>query len=188
MFIDYLTLMLVNMVAGLCILAAYLWKGIDEPDQAKWAAAFAMPGSVALLCGFHMIMTWPLPGSFNSAYGELSVLFGVLFAGAAVALAKGRDLLPVALYAPFAGLASAVIGVRFVDLGMSSAPLMTGAGFVLTGLAGLFAAPTIYFRSNRGLRAAGVVVLLAAAAIWALTGYVSLWMHMETFANWAPGS
>lgn len=188
MFIDYLTLMLVNMVAGLCILAAYLWKGMDESDQAKWAAAFAMPGFVALVCGLHMTCTWPLPGSFNSAYGELSVLFGVLFAGAAVALAKGWDLLPVALYAPFAGLASLVIGVRFVDLGLSNAPLMTGAGFVLTGLAGLFAAPTIYFKSSRALRAVGVLVLLAAAAVWALTGYVSFWMHMETFANWAPAS
>jgi hypothetical protein len=33
MFIDYLTLVMINMVAGTALLAFYLWRGLD--DQAR---------------------------------------------------------------------------------------------------------------------------------------------------------
>ena len=44
MFIDYLTLIMINMVAGTAILAYYLWRGMDQPDQRPFAAAFAGVG------------------------------------------------------------------------------------------------------------------------------------------------
>ena len=186
MFVDYVALMLINMAAGLCILALYLWGGLDRPDRAKWATAFAMPGVVAVACGLHMIWHWPLPGSHNSAFGEMSVFFGLLFVGAAVSLAKGWDLLPVAIYAPFAGLASILLGARLIDLQMTKEPLLSGVGFVLTGIAGVFAAPALYFKSCRTLQILGVLVLLAAAAIWTLTGYAAYWDHMKSFSDWMP--
>jgi len=174
------------MVAGLITLAFYIFRGLDDPNQQRWAPAFVMPGILALVIGLHLSMTWPLPGAYNAAYGDLSVLFGLLFLGAAVALAKGMDLLPLAIYAFFAGLAAMFVGVRFIHLGLSGTPVITGLGFILTGLGGIFAAPVLYLRRNRFLRTIGALVLAGAAAIWALTGYVSYWIHLDSFAKWLP--
>lgn len=186
MFIDYLTLLLINMVAGLITLAIYIFRGLDDPIQQRWAPAFAMPGILALIGGLHLALTWPLPGPYNAAFGDLTVLFGILFLGAAVTLAKGLDLLPLAIYAFFAGLAGVLVGIRIIHLGMTGAPILSGMGFILTGLGGIFAAPVLYFRSNKFLRTIGALVLAGAAAIWALTGYGGYWMHLESFSKWLP--
>jgi putative membrane protein len=71
MFIDYLTLIMINMVAGTALLAYYLWRGIDEVDQKPYAAAFFGVGLVALITGLHLSFNWPLPGSYNVGYGSL---------------------------------------------------------------------------------------------------------------------
>ncbi|OFX14084.1 MAG: hypothetical protein A2Z18_03480 [Armatimonadetes bacterium RBG_16_58_9] len=178
--------MLINMVSGLVILAIYVYRGLDDPDQKRWAPAFAVPGIIALVSGFHMIWTWPLPGSYNSAYGEMTIFFGFLLAGAAVALAKGWNLVPLALVGIFPGLAAILIGVRLIDLEMTNAPLLSGIGFILTGSCGVFAAPVVYCRENRALRCAGVIVLVVSALIWALTGYMGYWMHMQLLSGWVP--
>src|SRR3990167_4250520 len=81
MFIDYVPLMLINMASGLCLLAACLRKANNPVVEKHWASGFLMSGAVALACGFHMVFNWPLPGSYNVAFGELSVLLGILFAG-----------------------------------------------------------------------------------------------------------
>jgi hypothetical protein len=116
MFIDYVTLLLTNTSAGFFLLAWYLLRGLDEEHPQRWVAAFAMVGLVALLSGFLLVQRWLLPGPFNMAYGELSVYFGVLFLGASLSLAKGWDLLFVAVYAFFAGIGSLLIGIRILDL------------------------------------------------------------------------
>lgn len=46
MFIDYVTLMLINMAAGLVVLAAFIWKDIDKDNNQFWAPAFALPGMI----------------------------------------------------------------------------------------------------------------------------------------------
>ena len=66
MFIDYLTLIMINMVAGTAILAYYLWRGMDQPDQRPFAAAFAGVGLLALILGLQLIFPWPFPGRFLS--------------------------------------------------------------------------------------------------------------------------
>jgi putative membrane protein len=40
MFIDYISLMLINMVAGLFILAYYVYSGLDGADQKRWIPGF----------------------------------------------------------------------------------------------------------------------------------------------------
>ena len=186
LFIDYLSLLLINMVAGLAILAFYLFKGIEEEQQGKWAAAFAIPGFIALLNGFHMIWHWPLPGSYNSAFGEPSILFGALLLGASLSLAKGWDLMPLSIYSFFAGLVAVVLGVRIIHLGMTAMPLLSGTGFILTGLAGVFAAPVLYLKKHRAIRVFAALMLLITAAIWAVNGYGAYWMHMDGFTKWMP--
>lgn len=186
MFIDFLTLMLINMTAGLVLLAWYVARGMDDPDQPRWAPAFAVPGLIALLNGFRISWLWPLPGSYNVAFGDTSVLLGVLLLGAAWSVAAKRDLIPHAVYAFFAGFGALLVGVRVVMLHLTLMPLLTGLGFILTGFAGIFAGPALCFRNLKVVRAVGVLTLLGAAAIWAINGYAGYWMHLAGFAKWMP--
>jgi putative membrane protein len=187
MFIDYLTLLLINMVAGYFLLSAYVYMGLDDPLNKRWAPGFAVVGFVALLFGAHMTLTWPVIGQYNSAYGEMSVLYGVVFLGAALAIANGWSLASVAAYAFFAGAAALLLGARIIHLGMTKTPVLAGIGFLLSGLAGLFAAPTLlWLRGSYPWRALASITLLAAAAIWALIGYGAYWGHMESFGAWVP--
>lgn len=188
MFINYITLMLVNMVAGLFLLAFFVYEGLDSPLQKRWIPGFGMTGAIALATGLHMIWTWPLSGSFNVAYGEMSVLFGIIFVGASLALALNLDLLSVAIYAFFAGIAAVLVGVRILDLGLTRRPLLSSVGFILTGLGGIFAAPALYLKTNQTLRLVGAIVLVIAALIWAVTGYMALWGHLASFSDWQPST
>ncbi len=45
MFIDYITLMLINMVAGLFLLADYVYRGIDSYNQRQWIPGFGITGA-----------------------------------------------------------------------------------------------------------------------------------------------
>jgi putative membrane protein len=186
MFIDYLTLMLINLVAGLTLLAAYVYSGLDEPNQKRWIPGFGLSGAIALVTGLHMTLTWPVIGSFNIAYGETSVLFGVLFVGTSVALAMGWEMLTLSIYGFFSGLVLFVIGARFIDLGLTPMPLRVGVGFILVGLGGVLSAPTLYFKKNRLLRTIGAIVLIVAVLIFLSIGLESYWSHLANFSKWQP--
>ena len=189
MFIDYLTLIMINMVAGTVLLAYYIFKGIDELDQRPYAAAFGVVGLLGVIMGLQLSFTWPLPGSFNVGYGDTTTLFGVVFLGTALALSQGWDLLPMAIYAFFAGMDAVIVGIRILSLGLGQEPLVAAVGFVLSGLGGIFAAPFfMYFKNNKMVRYAAIAILLVAAAIWAVTFYNSLWAHMLSFGKWIPAT
>ncbi len=179
MFIDYVTLMLINMAAGLFILAAFLWKDIEKENNQFWAPAFALPGLIAAVCGFAMTFSWPLPKPYNTAFGETSILLGLLFLAAAWSLAKGWELLPLGIYAFFAGLTGMLIGIRIINLGLTSSPLVSGLGFILTGSGGVFAAAVLINRHKKWLRIVGVAVLVAAALIWTRTAFLAYWVHLH---------
>jgi putative membrane protein len=187
MFVDFLSLLLLNMVAGYVLLSLYVYRGLDDPLNRRWTSGFLMVGLVAFVFGGFVTMTWPLPGPYNSIFGEMSVMFGVVFLGAGVAIANGWSLLPVTVIAFFAGVAAVVSGASILHLHLTSNPPLSATGFILSGLAGVFAAPTLrYLRGNRPFRIAGAVWLLAAAAVWAIIVYVEYWMHPGVFSKWAP--
>ena len=187
MFIDYLTLVMINLVAGTALLAYYLWRGLDEADQRPYAAAFFGVGLIAIITGLHLSFTWPLPGSYNIGYGEATTLFGVVFLTTSLALWQGWNLIPVSIYAFFAGIDAIIIGVRIFSLQLTKEPLISAVGFILAGLGGVAAAPFfLWFRENRTVRWVGIVLLLATTAIWAVTFYGSLWAHLESFSKWLP--
>lgn len=186
MFIDYITLMLINLVAGLVLLAAYVYFGLDEPNQKRWIPGFGVVGAIALVTGLHMTFTWPVIGSFNIAYGETSVLFGILFVGTSLALATGWELLTLSIYGFFAGLVSLLIGFRFINLGLTPFPLRVGIAFILVGLGGVFSVPTLYLKKNRLLRTIGAVALILAALIFTHIGLDAYWPHLDTFSTWQP--
>jgi len=187
MFIDYVSLLLINAMVGHFLLAYYVYSGLDDANQTKWAPGFLMVGVISVVFGGIMAATWPLPGAYGSAFGEMSVLLGIVFLGAGVAMAKGWDLTTVACYAFFAGVAAIVIGVRIIQLKLTGNPALSGAGFILSGIAGVFAAPTLaYMRSNRAFRTIAAIVVVIAGVVWAATVYPGYWMHMEFFAKWVP--
>jgi putative membrane protein len=186
MFIDYLTLMLINLAAGLTLLAAYVYFGLDGKNQKRWVPGFGVVGAIALVTGLHMTLTWPIVGSFNIAFGETTVLFGTLFAGTSLSLAMGWELLTLGIYGFFAGLVSLLIGFRFINLGLTPTPLLVGVGFILVGLGGVFSAPTLSLKAPRFLRTIGAVVLIAAALIFGFIGLSAYWGHLASFSTWQP--
>jgi putative membrane protein len=119
-FIDYVTLMLVNMSAGFFLLACFVWRGLETEDEMTWIPAFGITGLVATVCGFMMTFKGPLPAPFSMAFGETSVLLGVLFLGTCWALMKGWDLMPLAIYALFAGAVAILLGTRIIELRLTN--------------------------------------------------------------------
>lgn len=189
MFIDYLTVLLANLAAGFILLAAFLLRGLGAGKDKDWALAFGIIGLPGFLISLHMVLTWPLPGPFNVAYGESALLFSILFLATAVGLATGCSLKGVAYYALFAGIASVVIGVRVLNLRLTPGPEMTAAGFIVTGIAGILAAPAmIFFADRRGWRLPAALLLLVCAGIWGLTGLGAYWGHLESMAKWTPAT
>jgi len=185
--IDWASLLLVNMLAGYVLLAAYLFRGIDEADQRRWSPAFGIVGAIAAIFGAAMTITWPLPGPYSLMYGEMSVLFGFIFLAAAFAFGLRWDLKIIASYAIFAGLAAIILGVRIISLKLTTYPLLSGVGFILSGSAGVFAAPTLaFFSHNKPFRILAALILLATAAIWALSAYGAYWMHPQMLQHYMP--
>jgi len=190
LFIDFLTLMLLNMAAGFVVLAAFLLMGLPSGDWKRWVASFAIVGLVAIVTGFHMTFAWPLPGSYSSAFGEMSVLLGAIYLGIALSLAMGWGLGPLVIYGIFAGLAAVLLGIRFVMIEppMTAKPALSCVGFVLSGGGGILAVLAFCKPLSRFLRTAGAVALILAALIWAMTAYPAYWMHMKHFSDWKPST
>ncbi len=177
--IDYVTLLLVNMVSGLVVLAFFLWWGIRHKDRRDWAPAFGITGLIGTVAGLAMTFTWPIPAPYSMAYGEMSTLLGVLFLGTAWALHGGWRLHPLGIYAFFPGVAAILIGVRIIHLSLTAAPVLSGIGFIVTGLGGIFAGLTLWKQDAMVLRLVGGFVMLAAAGLWVPTTYMAYWFHME---------
>ncbi|HUH99040.1 MAG TPA: DUF981 domain-containing protein [Anaerolineales bacterium] len=189
MFIDFLTIVMINLVAGSVLLAYYLWKGMDEKNQRPYAAAFFITGLVGIVTGLQLSFTWPLPGSFNVGYGDAATLFGAVYLATGIALSQGWDLIPVALYSFFAGIDAIIVGIRLYSLQLGQEPLVAAIGFILAGLGGVAAFPFLqWFKDNKAVRWIGIAVLVVAAAIWAVTFYAALWGHMASFAKWVPAT
>lgn len=186
MFIDYITLMLINLAAGLVLLAVYVDRGLDSSEQKHWIPGFGIVGGIALVTGLHMTLTWAVPGSFNIAFGETTLLFGALFTATAIALGQGWDLWSIAVYGFFAGVTAILIGLRLINLGLTQQPLLAGIGFILTGLGGVLAAPTLHLKANKTWRRVGAFALIGAALIWLFIGYGAYWLHLDTFRKWMP--
>ena len=188
MFIDYLTLLLVNMAAGMFVLACYFLSRDDAAGAKRFAAPFAAVALVALVGGFHMVFHWPLPGAYNLIFGETTVLLGAFFAAAALAVAREWDLTPLGVYSLFAGAAAIVFGARIANLGLTVTPKFTALGFLLSGAAGVLALPAFHCRTQRGLRAVTAVILIAASLMWAFVGGMGIWGHLgaDNFKHWKP--
>jgi putative membrane protein len=184
-FIDYLTLLLANMGAGLVILGLYFLRGYGSENEKSWSPALGIVGLVAFIGGLHMALSWPITGAqwANVAYGEPSVFLGVAFLGAALAAGRGWSLVPVTVYAAVVGGFAILLGIAIAVMGLSNAPAMTAAGFILTGLAGPFSLCATLVKSCRWPRRITAGILFASAALWLFTAGGSYWMHMHLLSQ-----
>jgi len=184
--IDYLALLLVVVVAGFLLLAHFAVRGRETDDATRWAPGFALVGLILIVGGFSIVLTWPLPGSYNIAFGGPAVLFGGLLAAAALAFARGWGLTSLSVFALVAGAVAIVVGSRLIDLGLTERPAVAGSGFILSGVTGLMASAALWSPGIAGRRPwhwAFALVALAAAVIWAVTGFDAYWGHLASFAK-----
>jgi putative membrane protein len=186
MFIDFLLLMLLNMTGALLTIAAFLVCGMKEEKPSRWAAPFIITGVIALCCGLRMVWTWPLPGPYNSVFGEMTVLLGGLMLGAGISLAAGWSLLPMAGLAFVAGAAAVATGGWIISLGLTAKPVLSGIAFIITGLGGVFAVLPLAFPRNWVLRYAGAALMVMAAIMWATTSYLTIPAHIENSKHYTP--
>ncbi len=184
MFIDYLTLIMINLVAGTALLAYFVATGL-KPNKAV-AVGFGMVGLLGTVLGLHLTFNWPLPGSYNILFGESTTLFGIVFLGAALALAKEWDLYPITLYAFFAGLYAVVAGYQIIAQGLTKHPVPSGIGFILAGLGGVLSPLALKWKDNKTFRMVALVVLVVTILLWGYTWYGALGGHIASFAKWAP--
>jgi putative membrane protein len=186
MFIDFAGVMLVGMAAGFVILAHYLYRNPAPEERAPWAAGFFAAGIVGLATSIPMIVMWPLPGSYNVAFGEPALFLAAAFLGAGITLAMRWEPLIPALYGFFGGIMAVVIGLRIMNLHMTQSPAMAGIGFLAAGLGGMMTLPAINWRKERWLAITAAVLLGIAAVVFLVTGYMAFWSHLSDFAKWVP--
>jgi putative membrane protein len=186
MFIDYLTLMLINMAVALVFLALYMAFFFDK-DPKKMVPGFLIVGAIALITGLRMIFTWPLPGSFNIAYGEPTVLLGAFFFMAGLAIHFGWDLLTIGIYSAVAGASVILLGVRIYGLKMGSNPLEATLAFIGTGAAAILAFPAIALPKMKWIRWLTALAAIVTAAGWIYVAFSAYWGHLDAFAKWPPG-
>jgi putative membrane protein len=185
MFVDWLSLLLVNMMVALVLHALFMGRFIDK-DPKKIIPGFLLTGAIALIAGFRMVFNWPLPGAYNIIYGELSVLFGGFLFMAGLAVAFGWDLLTIGIYALFGGAVSVLLGVRILNLGLTSEPLVAALGFIITGGTAILTMPALAFPKLKWLRLLVALGALVSALIWIIVGFPAYWGHIEAFGKWAP--
>ena len=186
MSINYSSLLLLNLSAGLVTLAFWIFLDAGRNSERRWVPGLLMSGLLALLLGLHMVFTWPMAGSANLLYGEMSVLFGLLLTGMGFVLLFGMDLLGIAVIGALAGVASLVVSVQVFRLGLSPNPLLHGVAFVWMGVLGLGALPMLRLSGSYAFRIFGAVGLMVGALLWAIAAFQGFWQHPRDYQGWTP--
>jgi putative membrane protein len=185
MFIDWLTLLLVNMMVALVLHSLFMGFWIDK-DPKKVIPGFLLTGAIALIAGFRMAFTWPLPGAYNIIYGELSVLLGAFFFMAGLSIHFGWNLLTIGIYSLFGGAVAVLMGVRIWVSGMTSEPFVAGLGFVVTGATAVLTLPGLALPKMKWIRWLAALGAIGSAVIWILVGFPAYWGHIDAFGKWLP--
>jgi putative membrane protein len=186
MFIDFLTLMLINMVAAFVMFTLFMGFSFEKNPK-KFIPGFLLTGAIALVTGFRMIFTWPLPGAYNIMYGELTVLLGAFFFVTGLALQFGWELLTIGIYSFFAGAVAIILGVRILNLNLTSEPLVAAAGFILAGITAMLTLPALALPKWKWLRWLVALAAIGTAVIFCVVVFPAYWGHIESFGKWPPG-
>ncbi|HET6658546.1 MAG TPA: DUF981 domain-containing protein [Rubrobacter sp.] len=192
MFVDYLTVMMVAVVAGAVITIVYGLMFLDAPlaDQRPWGWAFGIVGLLLGVTGLHLVLTWPLPGAYNIVMGEPALYFGLVLLGTAFAIRAGESLMPLAVLAIFGGLANIFLSIAMLVHGLSRNPPLWALAYAAIGLAAVLAPLVVHkVRALRWVPLVAGGLLAIGALIFALGGYGAYLEHTSAeggFAKWVP--
>ena len=192
MFVDYLTVMMVAVVAGAVLTIVYGLMFLDAPlaDQRPWGWAFGIVGLLLGVTGLHLVLTWPLPGAYNIVMGEPALYFGLVFLGTAFAIRAGESLMPLAVLAIFGGLANIFLSIAMLVHGLSRNPPLWALAYAAIGLAAVLAPLVVHkVRALRWVPLVAGGLLAIGALIFALGGYGAYLEHTSAeggFAKWVP--
>lgn len=184
--IDYLCIMLVSIASGLVVLALYLHRRPLAAERPEWAMGFAAPGFLALVTGLPMVVVWPLPGSYNIAFGEPALFYGVVFLAASHSVARRSDPILPGVIGLFGSATAILIGLRLWDLGLTDIPWLAALAYVAAGLGGLLALPALLRPGALWLSRGASVFLVLGAGVLAVTGGAAYWQHLQGFVSWLP--
>jgi putative membrane protein len=188
MHVNYITLMLISLSAGMFLVGTFLLRGLGTDEGRDWVPGFVAAGLILAITGLHMTLTWPVPGAYNIAFGEMALLFGALLLAMAGILVWGQNPLPLGILAVLAGIAAVVVGIRIMNLGMTLQPVVAGLGFIASGLVGILSVPAYAMRGLPQIRALAMILALLAGLLWAWMGYMAYWSHLDEYAPWkVPG-
>jgi putative membrane protein len=192
MFVDYLTVMMVAVVAGAVITIVYGLMFLDAPlaDQRPWGWAFGIVGLLLGVTGLHLVLTWPLPGAYNIVMGEPALYFGLVLLGTAFAIRAGESLMPLAVLAIFGGIANIFLSIAMLVHGLSRNPPLWALAYAAIGLAAVLAPLVVHkVRALRWVPLVAGGLLAIGALIFALGGYGAYLEHTSAeggFAKWVP--
>jgi putative membrane protein len=192
MFVDYLTVMMVAVVAGAVLTIVYGLMFLDAPlaDQRPWGWAFGIVGLLLGVTGLHLVLTWPLPGAYNIVMGEPALYFGVVLLGTAFAIRAGESLMPLAVLAIFGGIANIFLSIAMLVHGLSRNPPLWALAYAAIGLAAVLAPLVVHkVRALRWVPLVAGGLLAIGALIFALGGYGAYLEHTSAeggFAKWVP--
>ena len=192
MFVDYLTVMMVAVVAGAVVTIVYGLMFLDAPlaDQRPWGWAFGIVGLLLGVTGLHLVLTWPLPGAYNIVMGEPALYFGLVLLGTAFAIRAGESLMPLAVLAIFGGLANIFLSIAMLVHGLSRNPPLWALAYAAIGFAAVLAPLVVHrVRTLRWVPLVAGGLLAIGALIFALGGYGAYLEHTSAeggFAKWVP--
>jgi putative membrane protein len=192
MFVDYLTVMMVAVVAGAVLAIVYGLMFLEAPlaDQRPWGWAFGVVGLLLGLTGLNLVLNWPLPGAYNIVMGEPALYFGLVLLGTALAIRAGESLMPLAVLAFFGGIANIFLSIAMLVHGLSRNPPLWAVAYAAIGLAAMLAPLVVHkVRALRWARLVAGVLLAIGVLIFALGGYGAYLEHTsaeEGFGKWVP--
>lgn len=171
--------MLANLACGCLQAAWFIYSNPGKEEQGKFIAGFGITGLVALITGFFMIFKWMLPGSYNIAFGEPTVLFGAVFAGTAVSIGKGWDLGGMKVYAVISGFVAVVVGIGIIEQGLTLMPAASGTAFIFTGAGAIFAA---FAGKHHIVRMLASLLLFAVSLFWIYMTAIAYMGHLAEYS------
>jgi len=192
MFVDYLTVMMVAVVAGAVLAIIYGLMFLNAPvaDQRPWGWAFGVVGLLLGVTGLHLVLTWPLPGAYNIVMGEPALYFGLVFLGTALAIRAGESLMPLAVLAIFGSIANIFLSIAMLVHGLSRNPPLWALAYAAIGLAAVLSPLIVHrVRALRWVPLVAGALLATGALIFALGAYGAYLEHTSAeggFGKWVP--
>lgn len=179
-FIDYLTIMLIDLAGGLINLTWFLWKLNKPKEYSKFVSGFLLVGILGLLTSLPMVLTWPLPGSYNIAFGEPMLLFSLIFLLLAISIIKQWPWDGIVVFAVLGSIMAIVIGIAIYSFNLTNTPFFAMMGYLMTAFGALISSYLVYRPKNKPLLILATILFVLSTILWLYIGYYAYYMHLSS--------